>query len=227
MLTGKLSMVELAGGGGYRFASASLFGAGLNPWDRSRLVRRLLERTWKRGCGRARHLRDRLRDFRVDIDTERILRCYWITTDVRTGQPLWRDGVVLDDGQARTRCAGPPRIAESFFRPSPAKMKKTLEPPVRASTSRRSSLEIRRPFELATHRLISRPGPNLQLSRHSGRRLDVFRSLGVTFVETELPDLPYGAVTGIVIDVEGASVFEELIESGRIDELVDKKQIAD
>ena len=36
MLTGKLSMVELAGGGGYRFASASLTGPGLNPWDRTR-----------------------------------------------------------------------------------------------------------------------------------------------------------------------------------------------
>src|SRR5215831_7956979 len=36
ILTGKLSMVELAGGGGYRFASASLTGPGLNPWDRTR-----------------------------------------------------------------------------------------------------------------------------------------------------------------------------------------------
>ena len=36
VLTGKLSMVELAGGGGYRLASASLFGPGLNPWDRTR-----------------------------------------------------------------------------------------------------------------------------------------------------------------------------------------------
>src|SRR4029077_3522862 len=34
-LIGKLSMVELAGGGGYRTAAASLFGPGLNPWDRS------------------------------------------------------------------------------------------------------------------------------------------------------------------------------------------------
>ena len=40
ILTGKLAMVELAGGGGYRFAAASLFGAGLNPWDRSTVVRR-------------------------------------------------------------------------------------------------------------------------------------------------------------------------------------------
>src|SRR5256714_15455561 len=35
VLIGKLSMVELAGGGGYRFATASLFGPGINPWDRS------------------------------------------------------------------------------------------------------------------------------------------------------------------------------------------------
>jgi aspartyl-tRNA(Asn)/glutamyl-tRNA(Gln) amidotransferase subunit A len=36
VLCAKLSMVELAGGGGYRFASASLTGPGLNPWDPTR-----------------------------------------------------------------------------------------------------------------------------------------------------------------------------------------------
>src|SRR5204863_2357946 len=36
VITGKLSMVELAGGGGYRYPSASLTGPGLNPWDRTR-----------------------------------------------------------------------------------------------------------------------------------------------------------------------------------------------
>src|SRR3984893_2655224 len=36
VLAGKLSMVELAGGGGYRFATASLQGPGLNPWDRTK-----------------------------------------------------------------------------------------------------------------------------------------------------------------------------------------------
>jgi aspartyl-tRNA(Asn)/glutamyl-tRNA(Gln) amidotransferase subunit A len=33
---GKLGMVELAGGGGYRYAAASATGAGLNPWDTGR-----------------------------------------------------------------------------------------------------------------------------------------------------------------------------------------------
>src|SRR6185295_11289926 len=36
ILIGKLAMVELAGGGGYRFAAASATGAGLNPWDVTR-----------------------------------------------------------------------------------------------------------------------------------------------------------------------------------------------
>ena len=36
VLVGKLAMVELAGGGGYRMAGASLTGPGLNPWDQTR-----------------------------------------------------------------------------------------------------------------------------------------------------------------------------------------------
>jgi len=36
VLAAKLATVELAGGGGYRYASASLQGPGLNPWDRTR-----------------------------------------------------------------------------------------------------------------------------------------------------------------------------------------------
>ena len=35
VIIGKLARVELAGGGGYRTAATSLFGAGLNPWDPS------------------------------------------------------------------------------------------------------------------------------------------------------------------------------------------------
>ena len=36
ILCGKLAMVELAGGGDYRFASASMTGPGLNPWDKTK-----------------------------------------------------------------------------------------------------------------------------------------------------------------------------------------------
>src|SRR5206468_11609954 len=36
VLSAKLAMVELAGGGGYRYPSASLQGPGRNPWNRER-----------------------------------------------------------------------------------------------------------------------------------------------------------------------------------------------
>src|SRR5689334_17870019 len=35
ILIGKLAMIELAGGGGYNTAAASLQGPGLNPWDKT------------------------------------------------------------------------------------------------------------------------------------------------------------------------------------------------
>jgi aspartyl-tRNA(Asn)/glutamyl-tRNA(Gln) amidotransferase subunit A len=44
--------------------------------------------------------------------------------------------------------------------------------------------------------------------------------------ETGLPDFPYGAVAGLIIDAEGSAIFEPLIQSGRVDELADQKQIA-
>jgi Asp-tRNA(Asn)/Glu-tRNA(Gln) amidotransferase A subunit family amidase len=39
-------------------------------------------------------------------------------------------------------------------------------------------------------------------------------------------DLPYGAMVGTVFGAEGATIFGELIDSGRVDELVDKRQAA-
>jgi aspartyl-tRNA(Asn)/glutamyl-tRNA(Gln) amidotransferase subunit A len=55
---------------------------------------------------------------------------------------------------------------------------------------------------------------------------EAIKGMGVSMTEINLGSLPYGAVTGTVILAEGSSVFEELIESGRVDELADKKQIA-
>ena len=52
------------------------------------------------------------------------------------------------------------------------------------------------------------------------------RSLGMKMVQAQIPDFPYGAVIGPVISAEAASIFEDLIRSGRVDQLDDKKQIA-
>ena len=44
-------------------------------------------------------------------------------------------------------------------------------------------------------------------------------------VETRLPDYPYGPIVGTVIDSEAASIFEQLIRSGKVDQLADQAQI--
>ena len=49
----------------------------------------------------------------------------------------------------------------------------------------------------------------------------------VRVTRTVLPtDLPYGPMVGTVFGAEGATIFAELIDSGRVDELVDRRQAA-
>jgi aspartyl-tRNA(Asn)/glutamyl-tRNA(Gln) amidotransferase subunit A len=225
VLTGKLAMVELAGGGGYRFASASLFGAGINPWDRSR---------WSGGSssGSGSAVAAGLVTYAIGSETSGSIltpSAFCGLTGLRPTYglvsrygamalswtmdklgPMCRTaedcGIVLQTIAGKDE-KDPGTAGKSFyFSPQFARDPKTIRVGY-------SPVDFEEWAEPAT-----RPAFR--------QALDVFRNLGVTFVETELSDLPYGAVTGIVIDVEGASVFEDLIESGRIDELADKKQIA-
>jgi aspartyl-tRNA(Asn)/glutamyl-tRNA(Gln) amidotransferase subunit A len=55
---------------------------------------------------------------------------------------------------------------------------------------------------------------------------EVFKGIGVQTRELSLPDVPYGPLVGTIISAEGSSVFEELITSGRVDQLADERQIA-
>jgi aspartyl-tRNA(Asn)/glutamyl-tRNA(Gln) amidotransferase subunit A len=56
--------------------------------------------------------------------------------------------------------------------------------------------------------------------------LDVFRGLGVKLKEVELPDYPYGPLVSTIIQGEASSIFEELISSGKVDQIADPKQAA-
>ncbi len=60
--------------------------------------------------------------------------------------------------------------------------------------------------------------------QHGTKRFDdaalaVFRTMGVTLVSVELPEMPYGAMR-LVLTAEGAAAFDELTRSGRDAELV-------
>jgi len=51
------------------------------------------------------------------------------------------------------------------------------------------------------------------------RSLEVLRRFATVEMEVKLPDFPYGAAVGTIVDAEGASAFRELIETGRVKEL--------
>jgi aspartyl-tRNA(Asn)/glutamyl-tRNA(Gln) amidotransferase subunit A len=56
--------------------------------------------------------------------------------------------------------------------------------------------------------------------------LEQVQALGVRMVEISLPDRPYSSVVSTIIGAEAASIFEDLIEDGRIQQLKDARQAA-
>ena len=96
ILIGKLAMVELAGGGGYRFPSASLTGPGLNPWDRTR---------WSGGSSSGSGIATAagLVTFALGSETSGSILTpsafcgvTGLAPHLRTGQPPRRDGAIVD-----------------------------------------------------------------------------------------------------------------------------------
>jgi aspartyl-tRNA(Asn)/glutamyl-tRNA(Gln) amidotransferase subunit A len=70
----------------------------------------------------------------------------------------------------------------------------------------------------------TRPDPAAKAAFQTA--LDALKQTGVTLVETKLPPFPYGAALSAILNGEQASIFEELITSGRVDQLADPAQIA-
>lgn len=224
-LVGKLAMVELAGGPGYRYASASLTGPGRNPWDTTR---------WSGGSssGSAIAVAAGLAPFAIGSETSGSILTPAAFCGVTALRPTYglvsRYGAMPlswtldklgpfchsaeDCGLVLETIAGgdhrdPGSAGKSFYyTPQYARKMSDLRigfAPVDFSEW---------PDEAAR--------PAFQ------QALETVRGLGATMVETKLPDFPYGPLIGAIISVDAASVFEPLIASGKVDELADQKQIA-
>jgi aspartyl-tRNA(Asn)/glutamyl-tRNA(Gln) amidotransferase subunit A len=225
ILTGKLAMIELAGGGGYRFPAASLFGPGLNPWDRSR---------WSGGSssGSGSAVAAGIVPFAIGSETSGSIitpSAYCGITGLRPTYgyvsrygamplswtmdkigPMCRSaedcGIVLqaiagkddkDPGSAQKSFYYTPQYAKDL------KLVRTAFSPADFDDSLDAS--VRPVFSAA---------------------FETVKSLVGSMKEVSMGTLPYGAVTSTVISAEASAVFEELIESGQVDQLADKKQIA-
>jgi aspartyl-tRNA(Asn)/glutamyl-tRNA(Gln) amidotransferase subunit A len=225
VLIGKLAMVELAGGGGYRFAAASMFGPGLNPWDRTR---------WSGGSssGSASAVAAGLVPFAIGSETSGSILTPAAFCGVTGLRPTY--GLVSRYGAMTLSWTldklGPMcRSAEDCAL--------VLEQMAGGDSKDRSSAGKSFYYTPQFYRQMKDLRIGYSPVDFSGwaepaarpafdQALAVIRSTGVQMVEVKLPDLPYGPVIGTVISSEGSSVFEQLIASGKVEELADPKQIA-
>ena len=225
ILAGKLAMVELAGGPSYRYASASLTGPGLNPWDRTR---------WSGGSssGSGIAVAAGLVTFALGSETSGSILTPSSFCGITGLRPTYglvsRHGAmalswtldkigpmcrsVEDCGLVLHEIAGsdaedPASAGKSFYY---------------APTFARDLKEIRVGFATVDFDEWAEPAARSDFAK----ALEGIRSLGVQVTEAKLPEFPYGPVIGTIISSEAAAIFEPLIESGRVNELADQKQIA-
>ena len=225
VITGKLSMVELAGGGGYRYASASLFGPGLNPWDRTR---------WSGGSssGSAAAVAAGLAPFTIGSETSGSIVTPASFCGVTALRPTY--GLVSRYGAMALSWTldklGPfARSAEDCGLILATIAGGDKKDPGSAGRSFYYTPEYARP--LKELKVGYAPADFAERAEASARpafaaALAVIKDTGVQLVETKLPDFPYGAVLSTILAAEMGSIFEPLIASGKVNELADRPQIA-
>lgn len=225
VLTGKLSMVELAGGGGYRFPSASLTGPGLNPWDRTR---------WSGGSssGSAAAVAAGLVPFAIGSETSGSIVTPASYCGVTALRPTY--GLVSRHGAMALSWTldklGPfAHTAEDCGLILQAIAGKDGKDPGSAGKSFYYTPQYSRPVKEVK---IGYAPVDFTESADAATRpafdeaIGVLKALGAQLVEAKLPDFPYGAVLSTILNGEMGSIFEPLISSGKVDQLADKPQIA-
>jgi len=227
VLAAKLSMVELAGGGGYRYPSASLQGPGRNPWDIDR---------WSGGSssGSGSAVGAGLVPYALGSETSGSIgtpSAYCGVTGLRPTYGLVsRHGAMalswtLDKiGPMARSAADVSLVLEAIAGPdgldhtSSGKRYRPLDP----RAARAAPKRVRVAF--ATEDIADHASPEAKRALEKG--VAAFRKIAPHFVRETLPELPYGPMVTTVFGAEGGTIFAELLESERFDELVDERQKA-
>lgn len=225
LLLAKLSMVELAGGGGYNTAGASLFGPGLNPWDRTR---------WSGGSssGSAAAVAAGLVPFAIGSETSGSILTPAAFCGVTGLRPTY--GLVSRYGAMALSWTmdkiGPlARTAEDCAHVLHAIAGGDSLDAASAGKSFYYIPEYARKFsdlKIGFAPIDFSDRPDAALRPVLAQAFETVKSLGIPMVETKLPDFPYSAMTGAIIGAEEASIFETLITSGQVDLLADPDQAA-
>jgi aspartyl-tRNA(Asn)/glutamyl-tRNA(Gln) amidotransferase subunit A len=215
VLCAKLAMVELAGGMGYNQAFASFTGPGRTPWDPSR---------WSGGSssGSGAAVSAGLVPFAIGSETWGSIQFPAAFCGVTGLRPTYgrvsRHGAMALSWTmdklgplARTAedCASVLAAIAGFDPSDPTTIAASWEPP---------KTEARRRFRFGVLK------GTLDKTQHEVRHnfnvsLAILREMGDVAEGLELPDLPFDAMAGVIIEAEAASAFEPLFESGRITRL--------
>ena len=225
VIIGKLSTVELAGGGGYRYPSASLTGPGLNPWDRTR---------WSGGSssGPAAAVAAGLTPFAIGSETSGSIVTPASFCGVTALRPTY--GLVSRHGAMALSWTldklGPfGRSAEDCGLILHVIAGGDSKDPGSAGKGFYYTPQYARPLKqlkvgYAPVDFADRADPSARAAFAAA--LASLRETGVQLVETNLPVYPYGMVLSTVLNGEMGAIFEPLVASGQVDQLADKAQIA-
>ncbi|BDC47828.1 glutamyl-tRNA(Gln) amidotransferase subunit A [Bryobacterales bacterium F-183] len=225
VLIGKLAMVELAGGGGYRYPAASLHGPGLNPWDTGR---------WSGGSssGSGSAVAAGLTGYAIGSETNGSILTPSAFCGVTGLRPTY--GLVSRYGAMALSWTmdklGPMcRSAEDCGLVLNAIAGGDDQDPGSAGKSFYYTPQYMRPAKeirigYAPSDFAGAPEGAVRSAFQAA--FQVFQGMGFApFKEVALPEeYPYGAVGSTIVNSEAGSIFEELIASGKVDELADQRQ---
>lgn len=222
VLLGKAAMIELAGGMGYRFANASLQGASKNPWD---------TKCWTCGSssGSGAIVAAGLAGFAIGTETWGSIICPAAYCGVSGLRPTY--GRVSRYGAMALSYSmdkiGPlARSAEDCARIFAAiaghdfSDRSTL-PIDKAAFTYSASLELgAKPIRLGIlTNAWKKLDAAIEKTYHAAER--TLRRWYPNAKAATLPEGPWEDAAGVIIGVEGAAAFRDLIRSGKVAELTD------
>lgn len=227
VLAAKLAMVELAGGGGYRYPSASLQGPGRNPWNTGR---------WSGGSssGSGAAVAAGLVPWAIGSETSGSIGTPAAFCGVTGLRPTYglvsRHGAMalswtLDKLGPMARTADDCGLALQAMSGADPADPTTCGRRFVPLSGRAASSAVRAARVGFAEEDLGHATP--EAKRALERGMAELRRLVPMMTRAVLPaDLPYGPMVGTVFGAEGATIFGELIDSGRVDLLVDKRQAA-
>jgi aspartyl-tRNA(Asn)/glutamyl-tRNA(Gln) amidotransferase subunit A len=222
VLLGKAAMIELAGGMGYRFASASLTGAAKNPWNTD---------YWTCGSssGSAAIVSGALAAFALGTETWGSIICPSTFCGVAGLRPTFgrvsRHGAMalcysMDKIGPLARSARDLGLIFQAIAGHDSADAGSL--PAAEAAFRDSSVAalLRRPLRVGwLSDLWQKPEPGV--AEAAAAAVKVLEANGARVDQTAFPDGPWDEIGNLTVAVEAASAFYSLIDSGHIAQLAD------